>query len=184
MLAYWSGKLVNEFYMDDDAGDEKTWELPGFSEFSEWNADVDDESLNFGHPRPRREILATPLNGLYYKYWLPWASELYSSDARILRAFFYLDSVDLSTFEWNDKIFLKNTYWRVLEINNYDPTTPGAVEVKLLKVLGRPSDCDTLPDTGKGGIIQYTPTSATKECCEKYGYEYEATGKCYQPLPI
>jgi hypothetical protein len=184
MLAYWSGKLVNEFYMDDDAGDAKTWELPGFSEFSEWNADVDDESLHFGHPRPRREILATPLNGLYYKYWLPWASELYSSDARILRAFFYLDSVDLSTFEWNDKIFLKNTYWRVLEINNYDPTTPGAVEVKLLKVLGRPSDCDTLPDTGKGGIVQYTPTSATKECCEKYGYEYEATGKCYQPLPI
>lgn len=184
MLAYWSGKLDNEFYMDDDDGDAKTWELPGFSEFSAWLADVDDSSLHFGHPRPRREILATPLNGLYYKYWLPWASELFSSDARILRAFFYLDSVDLSTFEWNDKIYLKNTYWRVLEINNYDPTTPGAVEVKLVKVLGRPSDCDTLPDTGKGGIVQYTPTSATKECCEKYGYEYEAVGKCYQPIPI
>jgi len=184
MLAFWNGTLENEFWMDNDSGTATRYSLPSWSEFSEWLADVDDESLHFGHPRPRREILATPLNGLYYKYWLPWASELYSSDARMLRAFFYLDSVDLSTFEWNDKIFLKNTYWRVLEINNYDPTTPGAVEVKLLKVLGRPSDCDTLPDTGKGGIIQYTPTSATKECCEKYGYEYEATGKCYQPLPI
>ena len=183
MLAYWSGKLVNEFYMDDDSGVTKTWELPGFSEFSAWNADVDDNSLNFGHPRPRREILATPLNSLYYKYWMPWANELFSSDARMMRAFFYLDSVDLSTFEWNDKIFLKNTYWRVLEINNYDPTTPGAVEVKLLKMIARPSDCDTLPDTGKGGIIQYTPTSATKECCEKYGYEFDGT-KCFQPLPI
>ena len=91
--------------------------------------------------------------------------------------------MDLSTFEWSDKIFLKNTYWRVLEINNYDPTTPGAVEVKLLKMTARPSDCDTLPDTGKGGIIQYTPTSATKECCEKYGYEFDGT-KCFQPLPI
>ena len=183
MLAYWSGKLVNEFYMDDDSGVTKTWELPGFSEFSAWNADVDDNSLNFGHPRPRREILATPLNSLYYKYWMPWANELFSSDARMMRAFFYLDSVDLSTFEWNDKIFLKNTYWRVLEINNYDPTTPGAVEVKLLKMIARPSDCDTLPDTGKGGIVQYTPTSATKECCEKYGYEFDGT-KCFQPLPI
>jgi hypothetical protein len=183
MLAYWSGKLVNEFYMDDNSGVAKTWELPGFSEFSAWNADVDDNSLNFGHPRPRREILATPLNGLYYKYWMPWANELFSSDARMMRAFFYLDSVDLSTFEWNDKIFLKNTYWRVLEIINYDPTTPGAVEVKLLKMIARPSDCDTLPDTGKGGIVQYTPTSATKECCEKYGYEFDGT-KCFQPLPI
>jgi hypothetical protein len=184
MLAFWNRLLQNTFFMDNNSGTATEYDLPGWSEFSTWFPDVDDESLHFGHPRPRREILATPLNGLYYKYWLPWASELYSSDARILRAFFYLDSVDLSTFEWNDKIFLKNTYWRVLEINNYDPTTPGAVEVKLVKVLGRPSDCDTLPDTGKGGIIQYTPTSATKECCEKYGYEYEKTGKCYQPLPI
>ena len=184
MLAFWNGLKDEPLYYLNDSGTAKTEGYPAFSEFSDWSADVDDDSLNFGHPRARREILAIPLNGLYYKYWRPWANELYSADARIMRAFFYLDSVDISTFEWSDKIYLKNTYWRVLEIANYDPTTPGVVEVKLVKMLGEIADCSTLPDTGKGGIIQFTPTSATEECCKKYGFEYEATGKCYNPIPL
>jgi len=135
-------------------------------------------------------VEANPLNTLYFKYWSPFVNQLYSSDARKLTAFFRLTRADIAAFEFSDKIYLKDTYWRILSIS-YDATSEDLAKVELLKVLSDIRDCQFLPtgiDKADGKIQFSNPSGATVDqvtrvCCEKYGYRYDnSTSHCYQPF--
>jgi hypothetical protein len=115
---------------------------------------------------------------------------LYSSDARKLTAFFRLTRSELATFEFSDKIYIKDTYWRILSIS-YDATSEDLVKVELLKVLGDIRDCQFIPFgiDKADGKIQFTNLSGqtvvqvTRVCCERYGYFYDnASSNCFQPF--
>ena len=124
---------------------------------------------------------------------MPWVNELYSSDARIVTAYFRLTASEIATFKFSDKIFIKDTYFRILSISNYDPTTENIVQVRLVKILGAIRDCYYIPESAdKNGQISFsTPTGSTvtspsRECCERYGYVFDgsgATSRCFQNLP-
>ena len=163
------------------------------SQFSASYPTVTDEDLSFGVERPFHRVQANPVNTLYYKYWMPWVNELYSSDARIVTAYFRLTASEIATFKFSDKIFIKDTYFRILSLSNYDPTTENIVQVRLVKILGAIRDCYYIPvSSDKNGQISFstptgsTVTSATRECCERYGYVFDDSGlqsKCFQNLP-
>jgi len=130
------------------------------------------------------------VNTLYFKYWRPFVNELYSSDARKLTAFFRLTRAEISTFEFSDKIYIKDTYWRILSIS-YDATSEDLVKVELLKILGDIRDCSFIPNgiDKANGRISFENVSGTtvyqtsRTCCEKYGYRYDnSTAYCYQPF--
>jgi hypothetical protein len=189
-LAFYKGQLTLPFLLDN-AGTGTSNNFPFFGQFAtntKEDADVADDSLMFGIELPLFEITANPYDTLYNKYWQLYANQLYSSDARLLTAHFRLSTLDISTFEWSDKIYLFNTYWRILEISGYDPTSEGTVQVKLLKVLGTMRDCTYLPATGRTGKIEFTTSTGSgiftvnRTCCERYGFVYDAaTAYCYQP---
>jgi hypothetical protein len=189
-LAYWNGQLDTSILVDN-SGTAVANDLPFFGQFDTNNtqdADVPTDSLMFGIELPFFDITANPYDTLYNKYWQLYANQLYSSDARILTATFRLEPYDLSTFEWSDKIYLFDTYWRVIEISGYDPTTEGTVTVTLLKILGTIRDCTYLPATGRTGRIEFTTSTGSsiftvnRTCCERYGFIYDAgTAYCYQP---
>jgi hypothetical protein len=189
-LAYWNGQLDTTILVDN-SGTAVSHDLPFFGQFDTNNtqdADVTTDSLMFGIELPFFDITANPYDTLYNKYWQLYANQLYSSDARILTATFRLEPYDLSTFEWSDKIYLFDTYWRVIEISGYDPTTEGTVTVTLLKILGTIRDCTYLPATGRTGRIEFTTSTGSsiftvnRTCCERYGFIYDAgTAYCYQP---
>ena len=189
-LAFWNGQLDVSILVDN-LGTSVANNLPFFGQFDTNNtqdADVPADSLMFGIELPFFDITANPYDTLYNKYWQLYANQLYSSDARLLTATFRLSPYDLSTFEWSDKIYLFNTYWRVLQISGYDPTTEGTVTVQLLKILGTIRDCDYIPVDGRSGRIQFQNPSGTnvfqlpRTCCERYGFIYDAaTAYCYQP---
>lgn len=193
-LAFWNGQENGNIYYQNDTNTAVTTatRYPVFSQYSDLYASVLDEDLSFGTERPFHIIEASPLNTLYYKYWRPWVNELYSSDARKMTAFFRLTRTDLATFEFSDKIYLKDTYWRILSIQ-YDATSEGLTKVELVKVLGDIRDCAYIPNginkangqisfLNPSGTPVYTPT---QQCCEKYGYVFaydveSQTNRCYQ----
>ena len=191
-LAFWNGGEPGNVYLFNDANSatQTATTYPAFSQYSVLEASVEDEDLGYGPERPFHLVEANPLNTLYYKYWSPFVNQLYSSDARKLTAFFRLTRADIATFEFSDKIYLKDTYWRILSIS-YDATSEGLVKMELLKILSDIRDCQFLP-TGidkADGKIQFsnpsgaTVTQVTRVCCEKYGYRYDnATSHCYQPF--
>lgn len=189
-LAFWNGQNNGTIYYYNDANLAVTplSRYPAFSQYSELYASVTDDDLGFGTERPFHLVEANPVNTLYFKYWTPFVNQLYSSDARKLTAFFRLTRAELATFEFSDKIYLKDTYWRILSIS-YDATSEDLVKVELLKVLSDIRDCQFIPtgiDKADGKIQFSNPAGATVDqvtrvCCEKYGYRYDnSTSHCYQ----
>jgi len=193
-LAFWNGATPGTVYYYNDTNTSTITALnyPMFSQFSASYPSVEHEDLSFGVERPFHRVQANPLNTLYYQYWRPWVNELYSSDARKMTAFFKLTRTELATFEFSDKIYIKDTYWRVLSVA-YDATSDGVVQVTLLKILGDIRDCYYIPvSADKFGQISFTNplggtvTSASRACCERYGYVFDDSGvtsRCFQNLP-
>jgi len=183
-LAFYNGLAGGSVYYNI-GGSQTNKPLPHYSANESLLATLGDLSLFYGHPPGYHFIFTTPLNALYYRWWSAWANELFSPDARMLTATFYLTPSDIALMEWSDKIYIFNQYWRILEIQNYDATKDGLTRVKLVKILGAIQDCEQIPSTGSRGTIQGTPTSLTKKCCERYGFLYDPTSKkCYQPAPL
>lgn len=128
-------------------------------------------------------------NGLYKKYWEQYVKELYSDDSRILELYLYLTPTDIANFSYKDLIYLKQTYWRVVKIENYEINSTASTKAVLLKVPnleGTPcltSECDAVEAnasqlvgsaltnnvyyfTSSGGTV--TPVT-TEACCDCVG---------------
>tara|TARA_R100000458_G_C8277089_1_gene252534 strand:- start:36 stop:3617 length:3582 start_codon:yes stop_codon:yes gene_type:complete len=74
-------------------------------------------------------------NSLYGKYWRPYLQELYNEDARIMECYLNLNEVDMLNFQFNDEIFIKDAYWRVQKIQNYQVGGQVSTKVTLLKIV-------------------------------------------------
>ena len=81
-------------------------------------------------------------NTLYGLYWKPYLDNIYSSEARIMECYLNLNEVDIFNFKFNDEIFIKDTYWRILEISNYEVGEKSSTKVTLLKVIDSIQNCD------------------------------------------
>jgi len=179
-LAYYNylqSGMTGDYKVRKDDGSLAT--ISAFPLFSSFNArypEVEDNWLNFGSEIPLIPNQSLVLNNLYYKYYSGYVNELYSTDARLVECSMFLTAEDIATFEFNDKILIENTYYRILEIRNYDATTEAPCRVKLIKILSSIADCADIPtDVTNEGIITFngSPTDfGSKECCERYGYVF------------
>ena len=70
-------------------------------------------------------------DNLFNLYWLPYYSELYNPDTRIMTIKVNLSPSDINTFKFNDTVFIKNRIFRVNKIN-YKPNDLATVEFILI----------------------------------------------------
>jgi len=76
--------------------------------------------------------VGAPANdNLFNLYWLPYYSELYNPDTRIMTIKVNLSPSDINTFNFNDTIFIKNRTFRVNKID-YKPNDLATVEFILI----------------------------------------------------
>ena len=137
-------------------------------------------------------------NTLYGLYWKPYLDNIYSRDARIMECHLNLSEVDIFNFKFNDEIFIKETYYRILDISNYQVGAKASTKVTLLKVidsLNNCSDCNQVLGYLNGsniynedvflwcpeGTPNCTPTIpgslyTSLECCECQGGTYSLVG--------
>jgi len=84
-------------------------------------------------------------NTLYGLYWKNYLDSLYSTEARIMECHLNLNEVDIFNFKFNDEIFIKDTYWRILNIHNYQVGGKVSTKVTLIKIIDtlvQAADCD------------------------------------------
>ena len=81
-------------------------------------------------------------NTLYGKYWKPYLDNIYSSEARIMECYLNLNEVDIFNFSFADEIFIKDTYWRILNISNYQVGSKASTKVTLIKLLDTKENCN------------------------------------------
>ena len=93
-------------------------------------------------------------NTLYGLYWREYLESIYNDCARIMEGYLYLNEVDIFNFKFNDEIFIKDSYWRILNISNYEVGGNTSTKVTLLKVVETDSscsDCDYVVGTDSSG---------------------------------
>jgi hypothetical protein len=81
-------------------------------------------------------------NALYGLYWKNYIDSLYSTEARIMECYLNLSEVDIFNFKFNDEIFIKDTYWRILNISNYQVGAQASTKVTLLKIVDSLVQCE------------------------------------------
>jgi hypothetical protein len=81
-------------------------------------------------------------NSLYGLYWQQYLSDIYSTEARIMECYLNLSEVDIFDFSFADEIFIKDSYWRILKISNYQVGTKASTKVMLIKSLDTKANCN------------------------------------------
>jgi hypothetical protein len=124
----------------------------------------------------------TPLSA-FNEYWSEYINELYDDEARMLTCNMYFTPQDLVGLRLNDKIFIKDAYYRINKIKGFNVSDDDVVEVELLKAPvrrfkfrrvfvfggGGPLDFDRDPigvepyDFSNNGFVGYRDTSTGAE---------------------
>ena len=154
--------------------------------YSVINANIGDKDLNFAPETPLQLITANPYDNLFNRYWRPYLNELYSPSARRLTCYMNLDINDIVSFGFDDRIWIVDSWWRLLSISNYEVGSSEPVECEFMRLLDAQLDCDSTPyQITIAGIVQFqSPDESigfgTENCCNRYGYEWNSEqSKCY-----
>ena len=187
-ILYRTGSTMNINLYDNDSNTIVVESLDLFSHYTKAIPNLSDEDLNFGQEIPLHQITATPYKTLYQKYWNDYIADIYAPDARIIEAFFALDFADIYQFKFNDKIFIRDSYYRILDISDYVVGMQDTVKVKLIKIVSATPDCLLHPGAtiNVDGSVPFLDAEdesapATEACCDKYGYFWVAP-ECYAIL--
>jgi hypothetical protein len=184
ILYYFADFFVNMY--DEVSGDVVQTAVKCLNNYSTMNATVSDKDLNFAPEVPIHTIIANPYDNLYNRWWRNYYRELFDGQARILEGMFALTLNDIFTFQFSDKIWIIDSWWRVLEIQGYVVGEQDMTKVKLIRVLDINNDCDLKPvsanldqslnwETPNGD-----PATITQDCCLRFGYNWNsAKNDCY-----
>lgn len=142
-LFVYSGKKNVKYKAKDSHGDSTDYELSEYPFCSTYymqgdtiggNDDFDirfDSIAKFGETVLLDEQV---LDDTFELCWRAYLNGIYGKDARILIANFNLNSVDIANFNYNDRIFVKDAYYRINKIKGYSMGNTISTKVELLKV--------------------------------------------------
>lgn len=102
-----------------------------------WDDPISPEyDLSFNNPlKVYYEIDQYPVKTLIEQFHKSTFQQITDINSRLMEAFFYLTPSDIADFDFRDIIFIDNTYWRVIKINDYDPIGSDKVtKVTLFKI--------------------------------------------------
>ena len=180
---------ANDFNVNvyDEVADEVvSTSVPCLNNYSTTSPDVLDKDLNFAPEIPLHTITAIPYNNLYNRWWRNYYRELYDGQARIMEGMFALTLNDIFTFQYSDKIWIVDSWWRVLDIEGYVVGEQDMTKVKLIRLLDIDNDCDLTPvssnlnQTMNWETPNGDPATVTEDCCLRFGYNWNSTkNDCY-----
>jgi len=82
------------------------------------------------------EILVFPSLNTYSKYFVRFINEMTSPDAKLLRAYFKLNDLDISNMDFSKLKMIDGNLFRLYTIKDYDNINLGTTQCELIKFLG------------------------------------------------
>lgn len=172
---------------DEVAEDASFTVIPLLCHYQSVPTEIGTNDLNFGQEIPPHPIEAMPLHTLFDRYWRQYIAELYDDEQKIMEAYFQLGVTDVFGLKFNDKIWVKDSWWRVIELTDYIVADEQVTKCKLMRLLDIGALCQYTPSTinattGAVDFLDYDGdvSNGSQECCEFYGYTWESgKGKCY-----
>ena len=184
-ILYYANHFNVNIY-DEVTGNVISTSVPCLNNYSTTSPNVLDKDLNFAPEVPLHTITAIPYNNLYNRWWRNYYRELYDGQARIMEGMFALTLNDIFTFQWSDKIWIVDSWWRVLDIEGYVVGEQDITKVKLIRLLDIDNDCDIIPvsanlnQTLNWETPNGDPATVTEDCCRRFGYYWNsAKNNCF-----
>lgn len=164
---------------DEVAEDASFTVIPLLCHYQDVPTEIATNDLNFGQEIPPHPIEAMPLHTMWDRYWRQYIAELYDDEQKILEAYFQLGVTDVFGLKFNDKIWVKDSWWRVIELTDYLVGDEQVTKCKLVRLLDIGALCQYTPtdinsSTGAVEFVDYDGDKSygSQECCEYYGYTW------------
>ena len=172
---------------DEDAAAASFTVIPLLSHYASIPTEIGTNDLNFGQEIPPHPIETMPLHTLWDRYWRQYISELYDNEQKIMEAYFKLSVTDVFGLKFNDKIWVKDSWWRVIELTDYIVADEQVTKCKLIRLLDIGALCQYTPSTinattGAVEFLDYDGDTSygSQTCCEYYGYTWNTDkGRCF-----
>lgn len=195
-ILYSAGEAIGLKLWDDDVLSPSpapmvvTDDVPVLNHYSVVNASLGDDDLNFFPEVPLHEITANPFNNVINKWYRSYLNGIYDLSARMLEGYFLLNLSDVVNFTFADKIWIRDAYWRILNIDSYKVGEDIVCKIVFLKLVNVNADCVYTPDSvSPSGLITFVDgddveSDGSQVCCERYGYYWSPTSeRCYAAKP-
>lgn len=184
-ILFYGGSLsTSTYYIIDYAGDPNPQQCNTYAYCGMWDHPTDPRwDLGFGRTKTIYwNTSLYPTNNLYNMYHKDYISNIIDWNNVLLEGMFYLTDKDIHDFDFRDIIFLDGSYWRIVDIKNYNPISSNkTTKVKLIKILNYetydasnnsvpasngscPVDVKLTRDPNLGWIY-YSPSDAISEDC-------------------
>jgi hypothetical protein len=143
-LVYYNG-MVNaplEWHIKNDANTTIHWnQYPLVSQYSLFTYTSNFIDMAWRNSAPLYPITPTVVNppfrtilDLFNNYWQKWYNFTYDSFGRILEMNIVLDYKNIFDLRFNDKIFIKDSWFMVNKITDYEVGKPTSCKVELIRV--------------------------------------------------
>lgn len=142
-LVYYNGMVAAplEWHIKNDANTTIHWnEYPLVSQYSIFNSTTFDD-LAWRNSAPLWAITGVvtnppmrTINDLFNNYWLKWYNFTYDPFGRILEMNIILDYSNIFDLRFNDKIFIKDSWFMVNKITDYQVGRKTSCKVELVRV--------------------------------------------------
>lgn len=121
---------------------------------------------------------------LFTMYWMPYLDAMYSPLTKVMDCFVNLSVLDVAAFEFNQAIWIKDSYWRVLSITDYQMGMNNTTKVRLIKTppinptfIDTPPTCCPIDKIELDGTVFFDADCdatqlGTEQCCKDIGYTW------------
>lgn len=97
----------------------------GFSHYINWNADDTNDNIQTVFPT---------MEDMFDVYYFEYLDDLVSSENKIISAKIYLKPYEIAGLRFDEKILIKNNYYRINKIDNINLVNPGLCNIELVKL--------------------------------------------------
>ena len=128
------------WYLKNDLNAPTAWNFyPIVSSFSRYPFDSNSTDLSWVNVAQFWDETIVGFSGrtvssAYNNYWKSWFDTTFDPYSRQMTATFALDSTDITELRFNDKIFIRDSWWLPVKITDYEIGTKQNVKVDLVKL--------------------------------------------------
>jgi hypothetical protein len=97
----------------------------GFSHYINWNAEDTNDT---------RQSFFPTMEDMYDVYYFDYIDDIISAENKILSAKIYLNPWDVANLRFDEKIIIRNAYYRINKIGGLNLTDPGLCDIELVKL--------------------------------------------------
>ena len=108
------------------------------------------ETIEFGTPSEVFYTLPSTYttNNLYNRFYYRFMSEVTDRDSKIITCYAYLEPIDIAKFDFRNIVYVKDAYYYVNKIMDYNPLSNELTKIELLKLKEYDSYAETTPNIG------------------------------------